>query len=199
MMVTGDCAPLGQYDGLELLRVKATSPGYGTQLLLVTGPQTTSPGHRNPEKSQTIILRHSGSTRLVAVQTNYHYQTPLRAFPTGFSASGALSMSILETCEQNIALDEVADLISTHPKSCKMSQFKPSGADRPVNDPRITPGRLLWLACSKLSPLAPQLDKYSIGLPPAIWLYLVCISLHARYKRDTTRLRGARRSEYLSI
>ena len=59
---------------------------------------------------------------------------------------------------------------------------------------RIASGRFLWLDCSKLSPLAPQIDKYSIGLGLTISLYLACISRTSRYTRDTTRLRDPKRS-----
>ena len=61
---------------------------------------------------------------------------------------------------------------------------------------RIASGRFLWLDCSKLRPLAPQIDKYSIGLGLTISLYLPCISHASRYTRDTTRLRDPKRSNH---
>ena len=77
--------------------------------------------------------------------------------------------------------------------SVQLLAYMPPGT---LSGPGIASGRFLWLECSKLRPLAPQIDKYSIGSGLSIWLYLPCISHASRYTRDTTRLAGAKRSNH---
>ena len=54
--------------------------------------------------------------------------------------------------------------------------------------------QIRWMGAPPERDLSPQRVLTSISLDPPIWLYLACISMHARYTRDTTRFLDLNRS-----